>query len=91
MGRLSRPRSPKTTLSGHRSKALAAVLGGATYLHTASYDEALAIPTENARYDCSEDPVDSWPMRVELTEVVDPLGGSYYVEALTNRDREEGD
>jgi 2-hydroxyisobutanoyl-CoA mutase large subunit len=63
-------------------QALSAVLGGAQSLHTNGYDEAFAIPTEDA-------------MRLALrtqqviadetgvTSVVDPLGGSYYVESLT--------
>jgi len=64
-------------------QALAAVLGGTQSLHTNSMDEALALPTEKA-------------VRIALrtqqiianesgaTNVVDPLGGSYYVEALTD-------
>ena len=63
-------------------QALSAVLGGCQSLHTNGYDEAFAIPTEDA-------------MRIALrtqqviaeesgvTQVVDPLGGSYFVEALT--------
>jgi methylmalonyl-CoA mutase N-terminal domain/subunit len=65
-------------------QALAAVLGGAQSLHTNGMDEAFAIPTEEA-------------MRVALrtqqiiadesgvADVVDPLGGSYYVESLTTQ------
>jgi methylmalonyl-CoA mutase N-terminal domain/subunit len=65
-------------------QALAAVLGGAQSLHTNGLDEAYAIPSEEA-------------MKIALrtqqiiaeetgvTSVIDPLGGSYYVEALTNR------
>lgn len=64
-------------------QALAAVLGGAQSLHTNGYDEAFAIPTENAM---------QMALRTQqviadetnVTQVVDPLGGSYYVEALTN-------
>ena len=64
-------------------QALSAVLGGCQSLHTNGYDEAFAIPTEDA-------------MRIALrtqqiiaeetnvANVVDPLGGSYYVEWLTN-------
>jgi len=62
--------------------ALAAILGGAQSLHTAAYDEALALPTE---------PSVTLALRTQqvlacemgVTEVVDPLGGSYYVESLT--------
>ncbi len=64
-------------------QALSAVLGGTQSLHTNGYDEAFALPTEDA-------------MRIALrtqqiiaeetnvTNVIDPLGGSYYVEALTS-------
>ena len=65
-------------------EALAAVLGGTQSLHTNSFDEALALPTEEA-------------VRVALrtqqmiahetgvTNTIDPLGGSYFIEALTDR------
>jgi methylmalonyl-CoA mutase, N-terminal domain len=66
------------------TEALSAVLGGTQSLHTNSFDEALALPTEEA-------------VRVALrtqqiiahetgaTNTIDPLGGSYFVEALTDR------
>lgn len=65
------------------TQALAAVLGGAQSLHTNGYDEAFAIPTENAM---------QLALRTQqviadetgVTQVVDPLGGSYFVESLTN-------
>jgi methylmalonyl-CoA mutase N-terminal domain/subunit len=69
-------------------EALSAVLGGTQSLHTNSYDEALALPSEEA-------------VRVALrtqqliahetgvTNTIDPLGGSYFVEALTDRMEEE--
>jgi methylmalonyl-CoA mutase cobalamin-binding domain/chain len=65
------------------TQALAAVLGGAQSLHTNGYDEAFAIPTEDAM---------QMALRTQqviadetnVTQVVDPLGGSYYVESLTN-------
>ena len=65
------------------TQALAAVLGGAQSLHTNGYDEAFAIPTENAM---------QIALRTQqviadetgVTQVVDPLGGSYFVESLTN-------
>jgi methylmalonyl-CoA mutase N-terminal domain/subunit len=65
-------------------EALAGVLGGTQSLHTNSYDEALALPTEEA-------------VRIALrtqqiiahetgaTNTIDPLGGAYFVEALTDR------
>ncbi len=63
-------------------EALAAVLGGTQSLHTNSFDEALALPSEaSARIARNTQLI----LREEtgVTRVVDPLGGSYYVEALT--------
>jgi methylmalonyl-CoA mutase N-terminal domain/subunit len=65
-------------------QALAAVLGGAQSLHTNSYDETWALPTEEAV---------TVALRTQqiiaeesgVTQTVDPLGGSYFVEALTDR------
>jgi len=64
-------------------QALAAVLGGCQSLHTNGYDEAFAIPTEEAM---------KLALRTQqviadetnITSVVDPIGGSYYVESLTS-------
>jgi 2-hydroxyisobutanoyl-CoA mutase large subunit len=64
-------------------QALSAVLGGAQSLHTNGYDEAFAIPTEEAM---------QLALRTQqviadetnVTQVVDPVGGSYFVESLTN-------
>jgi methylmalonyl-CoA mutase N-terminal domain/subunit len=64
-------------------EALAGVLGGTQSLHTNSYDEALALPTEDAV---------TIALRTQqviahetgVTNTVDPLGGSYFVEALTD-------
>jgi methylmalonyl-CoA mutase len=63
-------------------EALAAVLGGTQSLHTNSFDEAIALPTEfsariarNTQLILAEE--------TGVTHVVDPLGGSYYVESLT--------
>jgi methylmalonyl-CoA mutase N-terminal domain/subunit len=64
-------------------EALAAVLGGTQSLHTNSFDEALALPTEDAA---------KLALRTQqiighetgVTAVADPLGGAYFVEALTN-------
>jgi methylmalonyl-CoA mutase N-terminal domain/subunit len=63
-------------------QALSAVLGGAQSLHTNGYDEAFAIPTEDAM---------KMALRTQqiiaeetnVTSVIDPLGGSWFVEALT--------
>lgn len=63
-------------------EALAAVLGGTQSLHTNSFDEAIALPTEfSSRLARNTQLILQHESRV--TDVVDPLGGSYYVEALT--------
>jgi methylmalonyl-CoA mutase len=64
-------------------EALAAVLGGTQSLHTNSFDEALALPTEfSARIARNTQLIIAEESKV--TQVVDPLGGSYYVEYLTS-------
>ncbi|HET9286292.1 MAG TPA: methylmalonyl-CoA mutase family protein [Gaiella sp.] len=69
-------------------EALAAVLGGTQSLHTNSYDEALALPTEDAvRLALRTQQVIAHETGV--VNSIDPLGGSYHVEALTNRLEEE--
>ena len=65
-------------------EALAAILGGVQYLHTSSFDEGHGIPTQEAV---------TIALRTQqilayesgVTDVVDPLGGSYYIEVLTDR------
>ena len=65
-------------------EALSAVLGGTQSLHTNSFDEALALPTENAvRLALRTQQVIAHETGVVNT--IDPLGGSYFVEDLTNR------
>ncbi len=69
-------------------QALAAVLGGTQSLHTNSMDEALCLPTEEAvRVALRTQQVLAYESGVANT--IDPLGGSYYVEALTNEMEEE--
>jgi methylmalonyl-CoA mutase, N-terminal domain len=64
-------------------QALAAVLGGTQSLHTCARDEALALPTEeSAQIALRTQQVLAYESGV--TETVDPLAGSYYVESLTN-------
>src|SRR4051812_48567190 len=64
-------------------EAMAAVLGGTQSLHTNSFDEALALPTEDAvRIALRTQQVIAHETGVVNT--IDPLGGSYYVEHLTN-------
>jgi methylmalonyl-CoA mutase N-terminal domain/subunit len=63
-------------------EALAAVLGGTQSLHTNSMDEVLALPTEkNVEIALRTQQVLAYETNV--TNVVDPLGGSYFIEALT--------
>src|SRR5438105_1905566 len=63
-------------------QALSAIAGGAQSLHTNAFDEALALPTENSARIAlrTQQILDS---EVGTTDTADPLGGSYYVEALT--------
>jgi methylmalonyl-CoA mutase N-terminal domain/subunit len=69
-------------------EALAGVLGGTQSLHTNSYDEALALPTEDAvRIALRTQQVIAHETGV--TNTTDPLGGSYFVEALTDRLEEQ--
>ena len=64
-------------------EAMAAVLGGTQSLHTNSFDEALALPTDfSARIARNTQLVIQ--EETGITNVVDPLAGSYYVESLTN-------
>jgi methylmalonyl-CoA mutase, N-terminal domain len=66
------------------TEALSAVLGGTQSLHTNSFDEALALPTEEAvRLALRTQQVIAHETGVANT--IDPLGGSYFVEALTDR------
>ena len=64
-------------------EALAAVLGGTQSLHTNSYDEALALPTEEA-VTIALRTQQMIAYETGVTNTVDPLGGSYFIEALTD-------
>ena len=68
-------------------QALAAVLGGTQSLHTNGFDEALALPTEDVGDDRAAHPAGHRRASPGSTDIVDPLGGSYFVEALTDRAR----
>jgi methylmalonyl-CoA mutase, N-terminal domain len=75
---------PEVNIVRTALEALAAVLGGTQSLHTNSFDEALALPTEDAvRLALRTQQVIAHETGVVNT--IDPLGGSYYVEELTNR------
>jgi methylmalonyl-CoA mutase N-terminal domain/subunit len=75
---------PEVNIVRTALEALAAVLGGTQSLHTNSFDEALALPTEHAvKLALRTQQVIAHETGVANT--IDPLGGSYYVEDLTNR------
>jgi methylmalonyl-CoA mutase N-terminal domain/subunit len=75
---------PEVNIVRTALEALAAVLGGTQSLHTNSFDEALALPTEHAvKIALRTQQVIAHETGVANT--IDPLGGSYYVEELTNR------
>ena len=75
---------PENNISRTAFQALAAVLGGTQSLHTNSMDETLALPSEKAA---------EIALRTQqligyesgVTNVVDPLGGSWYIEELTDK------
>jgi len=81
-------RQPENNIVRTAWQALAAVLGGTQSLHTNSMDEALALPSEYAV---------KIALRTQqliahesgVVNTIDPLGGSYFVEAMTNRMEEE--
>jgi methylmalonyl-CoA mutase, N-terminal domain len=74
---------PEVNLIRTAIEALAAVLGGTQSLHTNSFDEALALPTEHAvRLALRTQQVIAHETGV--VNSIDPLGGSYYLEQLTN-------
>ncbi len=69
-------------------QALAAVLGGTQSLHTNSYDEALALPTEKS-VEIALRTQQIIAYESGVADTADPLGGSYYIEWLTDRIEEE--
>jgi methylmalonyl-CoA mutase N-terminal domain/subunit len=75
---------PENNIVRTAIEALAAVLGGTQSLHTNALDEVLALPTERAaQIALRTQQVIAYESGV--TNVIDPLGGSYFVEHLTNR------
>jgi len=75
---------PLNNITRTAIEALAGVLGGTQSLHTNSYDEALALPTEEAvRIALRTQQIIA--DETGVTSTADPLGGSYYVEALTDQ------
>jgi methylmalonyl-CoA mutase N-terminal domain/subunit len=79
---------PKNNIARAAVQAMAAVLGGTQSLHTDAYDEALALPTEEAaRIALRTQQIIAFESGV--TQTVDPLAGSYFLERLT-LDMEKG-
>jgi methylmalonyl-CoA mutase, N-terminal domain len=79
---------PMNNIARVAIQAMAAVLGGTQSLHTDAYDEALALPTEEAaRIALRTQQIVAYESGV--TQTVDPLGGSYFLERLT-LDMEKG-
>ncbi|MFW6204024.1 MAG: acyl-CoA mutase large subunit family protein [Actinomycetota bacterium] len=74
---------PEVNLVRVTTQALAAVLGGTQSLHTNAYDEAIALPTEQAaRLAVRTQQVLAY--ETDVTKTVDPFGGSYVIESLTD-------
>ena len=74
---------PENNIVRTAIQGMAAVLGGTQSLHTNSYDEALALPTEQAaRIALRTQQIIAYESGVPQT--IDPLGGSYYIESLTS-------
>jgi methylmalonyl-CoA mutase N-terminal domain/subunit len=81
---------PENNIVRTTVQALAAVLGGTQSLHTNGFDEALALPTEQAaRIALRTQQILAHESGV--ADTVDPLAGSYYVESLTNEIERRGD
>mgnify|MGYP001573845089 CR=1 FL=1 len=79
---------PENNIVRTAVQALAAVIGGTQSLHTNSMDEALALPTEKAvRIALRTQQIIA--NETGVTNTVDPLGGSYFIEALTDQMEEE--
>jgi methylmalonyl-CoA mutase N-terminal domain/subunit len=75
---------PENNIVRTAFEALAAVLGGTQSLHTNAMDETLALPTEKAAKIALRTQ-QIIAQELGVTSTIDPLGGSYYVESLTNR------
>lgn len=82
------PQQPLNNIVRIAYQALAAVLGGVQSLHCCSYDEPVCLPTENGHTQALRTQ-QILAYETGVTNVADPLGGSYYVENLTNKLEEE--
>lgn len=74
---------PLNNIARVTTQAIAGILGGLQSLHTDSYDEVLSVPAEDAAR-IAVNTQNILREEAHLTDVIDPLGGSYYVESLTN-------
>ena len=81
---------PDNNIARTAIQALAAILGGTQSLHTNSKDEAFQIPSEGA-IKIAVRTQQILALENRVADVVDPLGGSYYVESLTTRLEEEAE
>jgi methylmalonyl-CoA mutase N-terminal domain/subunit len=82
------PQQPLNNLVRISFEALAAVLGGVQSLHCCSYDEPMCLPTEKGHLQALRTQ-QIIAYETGVTNVADPLGGSYFVESLTDRIEEE--
>jgi len=81
---------PENNIIRTAYEAMAAVLGGTQSLHTNSMDEVLALPTEKA-VEIALRTQQILACETGVTNTIDPLAGSYFVEALTNKMEEEAE
>jgi len=82
------PQQPLNNIVRVSYEALAAVLAGVQSLHCCSYDEPMCLPTERAHLQALRTQ-QILAYETGVTNVADPLGGSYYVESLTDKIEEE--
>jgi len=81
---------PENNIVRTAYQALAAVMGGTQSLHTNSMDETLALPTEKAALIALRTQ-QVLMNEIGVTPLIDPLGGSYFVETMTNRMEQEAE
>jgi methylmalonyl-CoA mutase, N-terminal domain len=82
------PQQPLNNIVRIAYEALAAVLGGVQSLHCCSYDEPMCLPTEKGHLQALRTQ-QILAYETGVTNVADPLGGSYYIESLTDKIEEE--
>ncbi|MBE9569046.1 MAG: methylmalonyl-CoA mutase, partial [Proteobacteria bacterium] len=82
------PQQPLNNIVRVAYEGLAAVLGGVQSLHCCSYDEPMCLPTEKAHLQALKTQ-QILAYETGVTNVADPLGGSYYVEGLTDKIEED--